>query len=488
MISVSLQPVTPLRAFSVALILMILMASLPAAIFAQASHGLISGSVVDPQRAPVPRARVTITNQLTTSRETAQTNESGYFVFPEVLPGTYLVSVEMEGFQKIQKNGIVVLPADRISVGALRLTLGSVQSVVNVGGETPLVQTTSSDQSAVITATEMASLPSMGRDYMALTRTLPGSNYVGEGNASLGSTSSQGRFEGLQYNTAVNVNTNGVFSSISNYSWDDAPTVMDNIEDVKVLTANYEPQYGKVEGAVINVTTKSGTTQFHGSAYYYLRNEDLNANDFFNNRVGQPLSRYRYNTFGGTLGGPVYVPGLYRSLRKKLFFFFSVDDEPSTVPQGPRYYLMPSAAERQGDFSQSNIPGTTQLVAVTDPLTGQPFAGNVVPTSRLNPLMQKVLGIFPLPNFTNRAISNGTYNYVINDSNSNPTNSESLRVDYALTDKWNIFGRWQRSFYGSTGRNEPGISAGWMSGTQSYNNTHETLRVERHLHGQRPHG
>ena len=249
-------------------------------------------------------------------------------------------------------------------------------------------------------------------------------------------------------------------------------TVMDNIEDVKILTANYEAQYGKVEGAVINVTTKSGTTKFHGSAYYYLRNEDLNANDFFSNRVGQPVSRYRYNTAGGTLGGPVYAPGRLSSLRKKLFFFFSFDDEPSTVPQGPRYYLMPSAAERQGDYSQSFLPGTTQHVVITDPLTGQPFAGNIVPASRINPLMQKVLGIFPLPNFTNTAISNGTYNYVVNDSNSNPTNTESLRVDYALTDKWNIFGRWQRSFCNSTGRNSR-ISAGWMNGTQSYNNTHE---------------
>ena len=115
-----------------------------------------------------------------------------------------------------------MLPADRISVGNLPLTIGSLQSVITVGGETPPVQTTSSDQSAVITATEMAYLPSLGRDYMSLTRTLPGSNYVGEGNASLGTTSTQGRFEGLQYNTAVNVNTNGVFSSISNYSWDDA--------------------------------------------------------------------------------------------------------------------------------------------------------------------------------------------------------------------------------------------------------------------------
>src|SRR5579863_3075093 len=169
--------------------------SLAGTAFAQASHGLISGSVVDPQRAPVPQARVIATNESTIAREITQTDQSGYFVFPEVLPGTYTVSVEMKGFQKIEKTGIVVLPADRISVGNLPLTIGSLQSVITVGGETPPVQTTSSDQSAVITSTEMAYLPSLGRDYMSLTRTLPGSNYIGEGNASLGTTSTQGRFE-----------------------------------------------------------------------------------------------------------------------------------------------------------------------------------------------------------------------------------------------------------------------------------------------------
>jgi hypothetical protein len=225
-----------------------------------------------------------------------------------------------------------------------------------------------------------------------------------------------------------------------------------------------------VNGAVINVTTKSGTTDFHGGAYYYGRNEDLNANDFFSNRLGQKRSRYRYNTFGGTLGGPVYIPRV-PTLRNKLFFFLSLDDEPSSVPAGPRTYLMPTAAERTGDFTQSLVPGTTTHVTVLDPLTGQPFSpAYVVPTARQNATMQKMLNFFPLPNFTNTAISNGSYNYVVNDSNSNPTNLESVRVDYAASAKWHIFGRWQRSYYGSTGRQEPGIYSGWETGTQSYDN------------------
>ena len=205
---------------------------------------------------------------------------------------------------------------------------------------------------------------------MALVRTLPGSTYLGEGNGSFSTGSAQVLFNGDAHPQAVNVNTNGVFSSVGNYGSDSSTTTMDNIQDVKVLTSNYEAQYGGVSGAVINVTTKSGGTDLHGNLFYYLRNEDLNANDFFNNRLGLQRSRYRYNTFGGTLGGPIYLPRVPK-LRNKLFFFADLDDEPSTVPAGPRTYLMPTAAERTGDFTNSYVPGTTTHVTVLDPLTGK---------------------------------------------------------------------------------------------------------------------
>ncbi len=438
---------------------------------AQATNGLISGQVVDPSGAPIPAATVAAINEGTGVREaTTQTNASGYFVFPALLPGTYTVSAEKQGFRELEKTGIVLLAASRISTGALRLSLGSTKTLVTVSGAGTPVQTTSSDISAVISSSEMATLPDLGRDYMALTRILPGSDYTGEGNAMLSQVSSQAFFNGLDQNVSTYISTNGTFSSIANYSWDETPTVIDNIQDIDVLEGNYEAQYGREMGAVINVTTKSGTAELHGGAYYYSRNEAFNANDFFNNRESQPKPRYRYNTFGGTLGGPIYLPGPFKPLRHKLFFFFSYDNEPSTVPEGPREYLMPTTLEREGDFSQSYIPGSTQLFTVLDPTTHQQFAGNIVPSSQISPLMQKALSMFPSPNFTNRAVSLGDYNYVIDDSNTNPTDTESLRLDYDPTQKWHVFGRWQRSYFGSTGRQEPGIYAGWENGTQSYDN------------------
>ena len=436
---------------------------------AQATHGLISGTVTDPQGGAIPGAIVTVKNQLTTVSETTQTNNSGNFVFPALLPGTYTVSVEKTGFEKLEQTDITIFPADRRDLGSLQVRLGSTKSMIAVTGTANPVETTSSDQSAVITTSQMAALPSIGRDYMALARVLPGSSQLGEGSASLGLTTATPVFEGVSNPMGVNVSTNGVISSISNYSFDQIGTVMDNIADVKVLTANYEAQYGKVMGAVINVTTKSGTTNFHGGAYYYLRNEDLNANDFFSNRLSEPRARYRYNTVGATLGGPIYGPGPFERLRNKLFFFFSYDNEPNSAPAGPREYLMPTATERTGDFSQSYIPGsTTQLYTVLNPATGQQFPGNIVPPTLLNPLMAKVLTTLPLPNFTDSAVSENNYNYVINDSNSMPLNDESIRVDYAPGDKWRIFGRFARisnDIIGRTGGYS--IFAGWMNGSQS---------------------
>lgn len=436
---------------------------------AQETHGLISGTVVDAQGGVVSGAAVTLRNELTTISQSLQSNDAGHFVFPAVLPGVYTVSIEMKGFEKLEQTGINILPADRRDLGSLQLRLGSTVTKVTVAGTTNPVQTTSSAQSAIITTSELAALPSEGRDYMALVRLLPGSSQLGEGASNLSGVTATPQFNGVSNPMGVYVSTDGVISSTSKYSYDNVPTTMENIEDIKVLSANYEAQYGNVTGAIINVVTKSGTTNFHGGAYYYVRNEDLNANDFFNNLVGAPRPRYRYNTFGGTLGGPLWGPGPFKALKNKMFFFGAFDDEPSTTPAGPRYYTMPTALERQGDFSQSYIPGTSTLYTILNPLTGQPLAGNTLAgTGLINPTMQQVLSIFPLPNFTNTAVSDGQYNYVLSDSNQSPTNMESVRIDYAPADKWRIFGRFQRTSAQNIGRTGGySVFAGWQNASES---------------------
>ncbi len=299
---------------------------------AQSVNGLVSGTVVDEQHAAVTGAAVRVTDQFNSTSQTTQTDESGDFVFPVLRPGNYILTVEKKGFTKFEETGILLLTADRLSVGTLTLKAGSATEVVMVTSEAPPVQTTSSEQSAVISAYEITALPVIGNDYVTLTKIVPGSTFLGNGNNTLGS--SQASFMGINAASAAYISTNGVFSSFSNVSSDDSPTVLANIQDIKILVDGYEPEHGKALGAVINVTTKSGTNDFHGTLWYAFRNEALNANDYFNNLTGQPRSRYRFNTITGTLGGPLFIPRLYDRERSKLFFFFSYDNEPNTVPQG----------------------------------------------------------------------------------------------------------------------------------------------------------
>lgn len=440
----------------------------------QTTSGVITGQVEDSQGAAIPQAKVTLIDQQTTVSQSVVTNKNGYFVFPAVKPATYTVSAESPGFEKFVKKGVTVLAADRIAIGAMRLPVGAVSSVVEVHADATPVQTTSSERSTEITSEQMTGLLSLGRDFTSLLRILPGSTYEGNGNNQL-STASVGNFNGVS-NNFNSINTDGVSSNIRNVGITEGPLNMDAIQEIKVLDANYQAEYGKVSGSIVDVVSKSGTKQLHGSIAYYLRNEAMNANSYFNNRSGIARSRYRYNTITGTIGGPIYGPGPLRSLKDKLFFFYSQDYEPSTTPLSLSYYTVPTALERQGDFSQS-INSGGQLYVVLDPTTGQPFQGNKIPTSRINSDMQKLLNIFPAPNFTNRAVSNGNYNYVISGTSNSPAYQEELRVDYNPSDKLHTYFRGQDLTDKSSSRSEPAIYAVWMPDSEFYNTSGPSFAV-----------
>jgi hypothetical protein len=323
----------------------------------------------------------------------------------------------------------------------------------------------------------MTGLLSLGRDFTSLMRILPGSTYEGNGNGQLNSAS-VGNFNGVS-NNFVSINTDGVISNTRNVGVVEGPLNMDSIQEVKVLDANYQAEYGKVSGAIVDVVSKSGSRNFHGSAAYYFRNEALNANNFFNNYNDVARPYYRYNTINGTIGGPVFGPGPMKSLRDKLFFFFSEDYEPDKAPEGISYTTVPTQLERQGDFSQS-VNSSGQPYTVIDPTTGQPFPGNVIPSQRINPVMQKLMSIFPMPNFTNRSVSHGNYNYVLSDSADTPSRQEILRLDFNPTDKWRIYFRGTNLHDNDTGRATPtnfNYSSYWMAGTSFYDTQAPSLAL-----------
>src|SRR5215469_10031130 len=243
---------------------------------------------------------------------------------------------------------------------------------------------------------------------------------------------------------------------------------MDSVAEVKVLMSAYNAVNGR-NPASINVITKGGARPFHGTASYYFRNEDLNANDYFSNLAGRPRATYRYNIGSYTLSGPVYLPKL-PALHKKLFFFFSQEFQRQTPTYGVEEVTVPTALERQGNFSQSyNTGGVPGSFHVGDPLNNKAqFPGNIIPPSRINPIGQAILNMFPLPNFVDpNPATRAQWNYYAQVSEPYPRRTETARIDYQPTGSWQLFLSLSNN---SDHQNVPytGGVSGWVAGSLNY--------------------
>ena len=205
------------------------------------------------------------------------------------------------------------------------------------------------------------------------------------------------------------------------------------VSEVKVLLSNYQAEYGRMAGANVSIVTKSGTRDYHGLVSYYKRHEQFNANSFFNNLNGVSKPRYRYNAWTYNFGGPIYVPGKWNRDKNKLFAFWGQEFWPTR--QGTTGNVTtPTQLERSGDFSRSfDLNGA--LMVIRDPQSGQAFPGNRIPAARLDKNGQAILNRFPLPNFSNTAISRGNYNYNFSTETNNPTHTNTVKVDYLFNEK-----------------------------------------------------
>ena len=439
---------------------------------AQTSNGFITGRVVDTQGGMVPGAGIVLTQELTGVKQNTRTDASGDFVFPSVPPGRYSLEVKVQGFKRFEKTDITLTASERLSAGTLTLEVGALAESITVSGEATPVQVSSQERSAVLNDKQMSSLSTPGRDYMNMLKVLPGVAYPdGSGAQTLGAVGvpiiNGGR------NDYSSVNVDGVVANNRGLGTTENEMNLDAVAEVKVLMGNYQAEYGKNSGAVINVITKGGTQQFHGGAYWYKRHEMFNAISFFNNKNGVTKPRYRYNTIGYNVGGPVYWGDKFNKDKNKLFFFFSQEFQPNTRPGGTRTWTMPSELERKGDFTQT-LQSNGSLIVIKDPLSGTAFPGNIVPTARINPDTQKLLGIFPLPNFTNRAISRGNYNYILSDSIDNPIRQEMLRVDYNPASKWRTYFRGMNMYVNNKGTASTANTNSWGI-VQAYNTTNPNV-------------
>ncbi|MBI3679217.1 MAG: TonB-dependent receptor [Acidobacteria bacterium] len=406
-----------------------------ASLSAQILTGTISGTVVDTSDNIIVGAKVTLASERTGDSRTAATNDSGGFSFPAVQPGSYTVKVEHPGFRPFQKTGNILTANERLSVGTLQLQLGSLAETVTVTAVGAQVQTTSSERSALLAPKQLEMIAIRGRDVVSMLRILPGvSQQVDTENlgGSFGTTTPNIQGARANWNSlAVDGLTGNDLGSPSVFS---SPINLDAIGEVKVLLNNYQAEVGRNGGSFVNIVTKSGTREYHGSAYWFKRHEQYNANNFFNNRTGVPKPRYRYATIGATFGGPLYIPKLVPRGQEKLFFFYSYEQAWTQNPQALRQVTTPTDLERRGDFSQS-LDQNGRLIPITDPDTRAPFPNNQVPLSRVNRNGQAILNIFPLPNLLDRNITRGNYNFQFQESLQAPRWQHLFRTDWKPTNQ-----------------------------------------------------
>lgn len=412
-------------------------ASLPT--FAQGLTGQISGSIQDQSGSVVLGATVSIRNINTAQERTINTDQAGTFVFTQLLPGRYSLTATATGFRQYVQREISVSANERVTLPPISLALGEVSEVVTVDAEAVRIQTQSAERSGLISTRQMQDLSLKGRDYLGLVKLLPGvidtRNREAPGWNNLGGITINGNRSGT-----INLTLDGI-SSLDTGSMGGpylAPSI-DAVAEVKVLLTNYQAEYGRSSGGTINTIIKSGGREFHGGAYYFLRNEALNANEFFRNRDGLPRPRYRFQYPGYFIGGPVLLPGTdFNKSKDKLFFFWSQEFLPRTTPTALVQRTFPTELERNGDFSNS-LDQNSRLIPIWDPLNNRvPFANNRVPANRIDPVGQKLLNIFPLPNALDQSRA---YNALIQSTVNQPRREEILRVDYNLGPKTTFYAR-----------------------------------------------
>jgi hypothetical protein len=430
----------------------------PAAAAAQSVSGSVAGTVVDQTRQLVPGATVTLVNEQTGDSRVTTSNETGAFGFSAVQPGTYTVRVELAGFATYELKNTVVPANEQVPVGALQLNVGTLTETVTATSTGSFVQTLSSERSALITSTQIEQIADRGRDVVSLLRVLPGVAYqtpTDSPGGNFGSTTPNINGNRATWNTMTvdgvvgnDLGSPQVFSSSINF---------DAIGEVQVELNNYRAEYGRNGGPVVNIVTKSGTRQYKGSVYWYKRHEALNANDFFNNRNGVVKPLYRFDTVGATLGGPVPMP---KTGKEKLFFFYSFDGLKSLNPRPLQQVTTPTTLERGGDFSQS-LDTNGRLIVIRDPLTGQPFPGNVIPATRINRSGQALLGVFPMPNALDRSLTRGAYNYNFQESLDVPKRQNVVRLDYHPSAKDAFYGRISTWYGDNQGYNVAAGGSAW---------------------------
>ncbi|MEA2874445.1 MAG: hypothetical protein QOH67_4441, partial [Hyphomicrobiales bacterium] len=416
-------------------------------LYGQAASGTLFGTITDPSGGAVANARVTITSTERGTVYTTDSNDSGNYQQTQLLPGGFSINVQAAGFQRYLQQDVTVSLGQSRRVD-IPLTVGEVSQQVTVSGETPALVTDRAEVTVALENKQIAELPIVNRNFTYLQLAMPGSQLAPGQHAA-----SENPQQGLQ------INTNGQRFGANSFMIDGAdnndkvlgiivvnPSI-DAVSEAKFTTGNYDAEFSQAGGALIQVETKSGTNQYHGSLFEYLQNNVLNARNPFSQPNGAPP--LKWNQFGGSLGAPIK--------KDKLFVF---GDYQGTRRRTGSSILttVPTQAERNGDFSALGTPIFDPDTGSSDGTGRQQFTGNVIPPSRISSQATKVLSLLPLPNASAPGAFNS--NYTGSGSQKFDTNQFDVRADHVISERFRYFSRYSYSKFSNQAPAAFGLAGG----------------------------
>jgi len=458
------------------------LAALTAALtFAQSFTASVRGTVVDESGAAVGSAKILVTDTERGTTFRSEADSSGRYVVTALPPGRYLLTAEAAGFKKFSSGRFSVAVQEQTTIDA-RLQVGDITTTVEVEGSAALINTTISNLGQVVDNKLMLSLPNLARNSMSLAYLTPG--VVGSG--------------GRRGDSTTNFVANGSRNSTSDVLVDGATVTtveqnsgitdlkfspsVDVVQEFKMQTNFFSAEYGQTGGAVVNMVTRSGTNNFHGTGYYFMRDAALNSNDWFANRAGRALPAFHRDQYGGVIGGPV--------IKNKTFFFGGYEYTKQESPTSSNVSL-PTALQRQGNFSQTfNAAG--QLMVVHNPFDSSanaagttarnPFGGNIVPASMFDPISVKALSFVPLPNQAGAAFTN-TANWFGQGINASSSHQINVKGDHNFSSANRMSGRYSNVISQGVNPNlfGEGNPAYWTGGN-SQTNTKSMVAEFTHIH------
>ncbi|PWU07878.1 MAG: hypothetical protein C5B51_08840 [Terriglobia bacterium] len=441
---------------------------LPVSVPAQSYLGGLSGLIKDPGGAVIVNAKVTFTNQTTSVSRSTTSNAQGEYVFAQMDPATYTLTVEAPGFSKVERSGIVIATQQYVTLD-LTMAVGEVSSTVQVTAEIPLIESANASNGQVLDTQKLTDLPNLGRNPFLLSKL--SSNIVTVGDPRFN------RFQDQSGSSAISIAGGPVRGN--NYLIDGIPitdsinraVIIPSIEatqEMKLQTGTYDATMGRTGGGVFNTLLKSGTNEAHGSLFGYTRQTDWLANNFFYNANGRARPDTPFYTWGASFGGPVVVPKLYDG-HNRTFFWVATESYRQKSPLSDLYAL-PTALERAGDYSRSSVtvfdPLTSRPCTAADgcptgvSVVRQPFAGNAIPANRINSVGAAVLSYFPLPASSGKTDS---FNFTGTDTLSDRADEYTAKMDQTITQRWRVTGSYMHYKSREPGGNTLGTLPGGSS-------------------------